>query len=72
MVDYMSGLSDEEVELKLHDETIQALFGIGLRIEYCIALVDDSPDQAKASLDGTISDLSELISDLRDRIDRLK
>ena len=33
-------------ELKLLDDTIQALFGMGLKIEYCIALFDESPDQA--------------------------
>ena len=72
MVDYLPDLHNEEFELKLHDDTIQALFGIGLKIEYCIALFDESPDQAKAGLDGTISDLSELIEGLRQRIDRLK
>ena len=64
--------SSELYELKRHDDTIQALFGIGLKIEYCIALLDESPEQAKAGLDATISDLSTLIEGLRDRIDDLK
>ena len=72
MVDYFSDLHDRELELKSHDDTIQALFGIGLKIEYCIELFDMAPDQAKAGLDGTISDLSGLIADLRERIDRLR
>lgn len=59
-------------ELHLHDETIQALFGLGLRIEYCIALFDESPDQAKAGLDSTITDLGVLIAELRARIDNIK
>ena len=59
-------------ELRLHDETIQALFGLGLRLEYCIALIDESPEAAKASLDTTISDLSILIGELRGRIDDIK
>ena len=59
-------------ELKLHDDTIQALFGIGLKIEYCIALFDESPDQAKAGLDAVISGLSDLIEGLRDRIDDIR
>ena len=72
MFEYMTDPQTEESELKRHDDTIQALFGIGLKIEYCIALFDESPEQAKAGLDATISDLSILISTLRDRIDVLK
>jgi len=59
-------------ELTLHDNTIQSLFGIGLRIEYCIALLDESPDQAKAGLDSAITDLGDLIAELRGRIDDIK
>lgn len=59
-------------DLHLYDETIQALFGIGLRLEYCIALVDEAPEQAKLSLDATISDLGILIAELRGRIDHIK
>lgn len=62
----------DEHELHLHDETIQALFGIGLRLEYCITLVDEAPEQAKLSLDATISDLGDLIAELRGRIDHIK
>ena len=58
-------------ELKLLDDTIQALFGMGLKIEYCIALFDESPDEAKAGLDAAISGLSDLIVELRGRIDDL-
>jgi len=58
-------------DLKLYDDTIQALYGIGLKIEYCIALFDSSPDQAKAGLDDSINGLGGLIESLRERIDRL-
>jgi hypothetical protein len=71
MVDIQPDFQGQD-ELKLYDDTIQSLFGIGLRIEYGIALIDEAPDQAKASLDGTIGDLSDLIAELRLRIDRLK
>lgn len=55
-------------ELELHDGTIQALYGVGLKIEYCMSLVDESPEQAKAGLDAAIGSLSELIVTLRERI----
>jgi signal transduction histidine kinase len=70
MVDCLPDIDD--TELKIHDEAIQALFGIGLKIEYCIALFDESPEQAKLGLDTTISDISQLIAHLRERIDDLK
>lgn len=60
------------LELRLHDDTIQMLFGLGLRIEYCIALMDESPEQAKEGLDHVITDLNEVIAALRGRIEDLK
>lgn len=64
--------AEELHELVLHDRTIQALFGIGLKLEYCIMLVDESPDQAKDGLDAAIGALTDLIGDLRTRIDTLR
>ena len=49
----------------LMDRLIQGLYGLGLKLEYCIALVDESPDQARAGLDAAISDLGDVIDDLR-------
>ena len=60
--------SAEDRELGLHDETIQALFGIGLKLEYCADVVDSSPDQVKQALEGIILSLNDLIEDLRGRI----
>ncbi len=59
-------------ELKLHDDTIQLLFGIGLKIEYCLEVVDESLSQAHEGLDGVITDLGQLIDNIRGRIDDLK
>jgi len=61
-----------DIELDLHDGTIQALFGVGLKLEYCMALVDESPEQAKAGLDAAISNLSDLIETLRSRIHEIR
>jgi hypothetical protein len=64
--------SADPAELTLHDETIQTLFGIGLKIEYCMLLFDESPEQAKHGLDGALVQLTELISELHDRIEHIR
>ncbi len=71
----MNGKNDgenEDQELNLHDSTIQTLFALGLKIEYCQALLDDAPEEAKAGLDSVIAEMSALIADLRGRIDDIK
>jgi hypothetical protein len=65
-------LHDEDWEVKFCDDLIQALVGIGLNIELCIAVVDESPDRAKMGLDSAITSLSSLISDVRERIDAIR
>ena len=66
-----SSASGRAEEFDLHDGTIQALYGLGLRLENCIHLVDESPDDAKALLDTAISWLDVLIRELRSRINNL-
>jgi signal transduction histidine kinase len=60
-----------ELELDLHDNTIQALFGLGLKLEYCIQLIDSAPEQVKGGLEGVILNLDALIEQLRGRIYQL-
>jgi hypothetical protein len=64
----ITGQAAGAVELQLHDNTIQMLFAISLKLEYCRAVADESPAQVKAGLDHVVSDLDNLISGLRDRI----
>jgi signal transduction histidine kinase len=49
----------------LRDNTLQTLYGIGLRLEYCLAMLDSAPDQARARLDGIIDTVGEVIDELR-------
>jgi signal transduction histidine kinase len=44
------------------------LFAISLKLEYCLAVIDESPEQTKAGLNHVVADLDGLITDLRDRI----
>jgi hypothetical protein len=55
-------------QIALLDKTIQGLFALGLKLEYCIALVDESPEQAKAGLDAALNGIVDLMEPLRDRI----
>jgi signal transduction histidine kinase len=59
-------------ELRLHDDTIQMLFAISLKVEYCLAVLDDAPEQTRSGLNHVIADVNDLISGLRDRIYVLK
>jgi len=60
--------STPQDESALHDEMIQALYGVGLTLEYCIALVDEAPNQAKVGLDSAITSLVQLVGQLRSHI----
>jgi hypothetical protein len=63
--------SMNDVQAELADQVIQGLYGIGLKLEYSIALVDDSPAQTRAALDSAISDLGDLIDVLRGQVNGL-
>ncbi|HEX5370320.1 MAG TPA: histidine kinase dimerization/phosphoacceptor domain-containing protein [Dehalococcoidia bacterium] len=58
-------------DVELHDETIQALFGAGLRLEIARDLIDEAPEEAHKALDSAIDGLVLLIDDLRSRIESL-
>ncbi|HEY7465825.1 MAG TPA: histidine kinase [Dehalococcoidia bacterium] len=64
---YSSPSSQDSTDprIELMDRLIQGLYGLGLKLEYCIALIDESPDQARAGLDAAITDLGDVIDDLR-------
>ena len=60
-----AGKDGANPQAELLDRMIQGLYGLGLKLEYCIALVDESPDQAQAGLDAAITDLGEVIDLMR-------
>ena len=55
-------------ELDLLDETIQALFGIGLKLQFCLELLDASPEQVRSGIEGAIVNLDEMVETFRSRI----
>jgi signal transduction histidine kinase len=64
----MTYQSDGAEELRLHDDTIQMLFAISLKVEYCLEVIDESPRQAKVGLEHVVAELGDLITGLRRRI----
>jgi signal transduction histidine kinase len=59
-------------EIDLMDTTIQRLYGLGLKLEYCLTLLDESPEQARDGLDAAVNEVGQLIEPLRRRIQRLR
>jgi len=58
-------------EIDLMDSTIQGLYGLGLKLEYCLELLDESPEQARDGLDAAVNEVGRLIEPLRRQIQRL-
>ena len=57
------------VDIKLHDETIQALYGVSLRLQAAADLVTESPEALTGELDHAIRAIDGVISELRERIE---
>ena len=57
------------VDLKLHDETIQALYGVSLRLQAAADLAKESPDAISGELDHAVRAIDNVIADLRERIE---
>jgi signal transduction histidine kinase len=74
-IDLTSSASEETpaeryaVDLKLHDETIQALYGVSLRLQAAVTLVGESPEAATGELDQAVRTIDSVIADLRERIE---
>ena len=57
------------VDLKLHDETIQALYGVSLRLQAAVSLVSEAPDAITNELDIAVRTIDNVITELRERIE---
>jgi signal transduction histidine kinase len=57
------------VDLKLHDETIQALYGVSLRLQAAVSLVSEAPDAITSELDIAVRTIDNVIAELRERIE---
>jgi hypothetical protein len=64
-----SRISERDVEFL--DQVLQDLFGVGLKLEYCLSVLEDSPEQAKMGIEDAVSGLDEIASPIREQIQRL-
>jgi hypothetical protein len=60
-----------EADIEFLDHILQSLFGLGLKLEYCLSVLEDSPAQARAGLEGVVSGFDDLTEPIRDQILRL-
>lgn len=58
----------ERIGMDLHDGTIQAIYGVGLKIEDCINRLETEPAEVSKELDGAIERLNGIIRDIRNYI----
>jgi len=58
----------ERIGMDLHDGTIQALYGVGLKLEDCISRVESEPAEVREDLDGAIERINDIIRDIRNYI----
>jgi signal transduction histidine kinase len=63
------GLTEHDIEFL--DRILQDLFGMGLKLEYCLSVLDDAPAQAKTGMEDVVTDLDQLVEPIRAEIRRL-
>ncbi|MFQ3671285.1 MAG: ATP-binding protein, partial [Verrucomicrobiia bacterium] len=61
------GLNHEKelIAREIHDNVIQSLYGIGLRLAWAKKAFQHHPDHARASIEGTIGDVEQAMHNLR-------
>jgi hypothetical protein len=59
-----------EHDVELLDRVLQNLFGLGLKLEYCLSVLDDAPAQARSGMEGVLTGLDEMAEPIRDEIHR--
>ncbi|HEY4685064.1 MAG TPA: GAF domain-containing protein [Dehalococcoidia bacterium] len=58
----------ERIAMDLHDGAIQSLYGVGLKLESCMAEIEGKSPPTKSRLDGAIEDLNAVIRRIRSYI----
>lgn len=60
-----------ERDVEFLDRILQDLFGLGLKLEYCLSVLDDTPDQARTGIEDVVSGLDDISVPIREQIHRL-
>lgn len=58
----------ERIAMDLHDGIVQSIYAIGLNLESCSELMEQGPMDVRQRLEGAISDLNDVIRDVRSYI----
>lgn len=67
--DSASRLSERDIEFL--DRILQDLFGLGLKLEYSLSVLDDAPAQARVAMEDVVSGLDDIVEPLRSQILKL-
>ena len=59
-------------DIEFLDRILQDLFGMGLKLEYCLAVLDDTPAEARNGIEDVVSTLGDMAEPIRMRIHRLQ
>jgi len=62
-------LSQRDIEFL--DRILQDLFGVGLKLEYCLSVLEDSPSQARIGIEDAVGNLAEMMGPIRGQIHKL-
>lgn len=54
------------------DHILQDLFGMGLKLQYCLAVLDDTPAEARDGIEDVVTTLGEMAEPIRMRIHNLQ
>jgi hypothetical protein len=61
-----------EEQICMNDSVIQQLYGIGLKVQYCLDTLGEGPDQVGPGLEHVLGSLDSVIEELRRRIYQLQ
>lgn len=62
----------ERISMELHDGVIQSIYAVGLSLQGSVALMGRDPDKAQSRIDQAISELDNVVRDVRGYIFELK
>jgi hypothetical protein len=58
-------------DIEFLDRILHDIFGMGLKLEYCLTVLDDAPAQARTGMEGVVTSLNQLVEPIRAEIRRL-
>jgi hypothetical protein len=64
-----SRFSEHDVEFL--DHILQDLFGLGLKLEYCLQVMEDAPGQARVGMEDVVSSLDDMAEPIRAQLLKL-